>query len=129
MVKMIAVVVTASTCAGVIVTTVPVITPEVAVSTTQRVEQSTLSTTNVDVATVRVVPTTSNLRSVDEINRPVEQDLAGGDWDQQIVCQQSWPYYERSCLHDGRTAAGGLPVVRIIVTNRSAAGKTTLAGH
>jgi hypothetical protein len=121
MVKMIAVVVTASTCAGVIVTTVPVITPEVAVSTTQRVEQSTL--------TVRVVPTTSNLRSVDEINRPVEQDLAGGDWDQQIVCQQSWPYYERSCLHDGRTAAGGLPVVRIIVTNQSAAGKTTLAGH
>jgi hypothetical protein len=35
-------------------------------------------------------------------------------------CLQSWPYYERSCLRDGRQLDGNARTVRVIATGDSA---------
>jgi hypothetical protein len=35
-------------------------------------------------------------------------------------CVQSWPYYERSCLHDSRAQDGNGRSVRLIATGRPA---------
>ena len=35
-------------------------------------------------------------------------------------CLQTWPYYERSCLHDGRQQDGNGHAVRLITTGSSA---------
>ena len=45
-----------------------------------------------------------------------------GSADRKIVCAQSWPYYEASCLQDDRQPDGKARVVRIVSIDRTAAG-------
>ena len=40
------------------------------------------------------------------------------------LCTQGWPYYEQSCLRDGRRPDGKARVVRVVTPNHSNAGRT-----
>jgi hypothetical protein len=45
----------------------------------------------------------------------------GDTADAKASCFQNWPYYERSCLHDGRQEDGNARAVRVIAINQHAA--------
>ncbi len=125
MIKMISAIITAAACAGLIVSFVPGFTSEVAAGATQSVENGAPSSTTINAATaIKTVPTVSIMHGVTDIRRPGEQNLSNGSRDPKIVCEQSWPYYEPSCLHDGYSAAGNARVIRVISADRSPGGGT-----
>jgi hypothetical protein len=68
-----------------------------AVVTMPKLETAAVSTPDIGAQTVA-------------INAP---DTSGG-------CLQSWPYYERSCLRDGRQQDGNTRAVRLIATGSPA---------
>ena len=43
----------------------------------------------------------------------------------QSICTQAWPYYEQSCLHDGRQPDGKASAVRVVVLKRSVSARLT----
>ncbi len=128
MIKMISAIITAAACAGLIVSFVPDFTSEVEAGATQSVENGTPSSATINAATaIKAVPAVSIMRGVTDIRRPGEQNLSNSSRDPKIVCEQSWPYYEPSCLRDARAAAGNPRVVRVIIADRAAAAPTALA--
>ncbi len=48
-----------------------------------------------------------------------DQTVANAEPEAGVSCVQSWPYYERSCLHDGRQHDGNARTVRLIATGGS----------
>jgi hypothetical protein len=46
-----------------------------------------------------------------------------GSHDGEIICEQSWPYYEPSCLRNGTQRAGNVRIVHIIAGDHSAASR------
>jgi hypothetical protein len=127
MIKMIVAVITAAACAGLIVTFVPGFAPESAAGATQSAAHSEPSTAAVETEVVEVIPTAADIRAATDIRRAVEQNSRNGSLNPKIVCEYTWPYYEPSCLRDGRAATGGTRVVRVIITDRSASGRTAPA--
>jgi hypothetical protein len=125
MFKMIAAVIAAAACAGVIAF-LPGFTPGLAAGATQSAAPSTLSSPTINENAVEVVPT-SDMRTATDSRQPTEQNLRHGSRNPKVVCVQSWPYYEQSCLRDGRAAPGNPRVVRVIVADRSAASRAALA--
>jgi hypothetical protein len=119
--RMIAAVITAIACAGLIVTFVPGFAPEVAAGATPIVERSvvhgTPSSATIGTVAVQIVPTASHT-SMTGIRRTVEENLRNGSGSSMVVCQQSWPYYEQSCLRDGGAGDGKPRVVRVVATDR-----------
>ncbi len=43
---------------------------------------------------------------------------------QKAICAQGWPYYEPTCLRDGRQSDGKARAVRLITADGSVAGRT-----
>jgi hypothetical protein len=115
MIKKIAAIIAAAACAGVIVTLVPGFAPEVAAGTSQAVDQSAPSSVTV------IRPAEEAVPSAEDIRNAVEQNIRNGSRDRKIVCAQSWPYYDHSCLRDSRKADGNARTVRVIAADRSAA--------
>jgi hypothetical protein len=50
----------------------------------------------------------------------VQMVLDAGRYNRKIVCAESWPYYESSCLRDERQRGGNVRNIRIIHTERAA---------
>ena len=116
--KMIAAVITAIACAGLIVTFVPGFAPEVAAGATRSVEHRAPRSAMVSTAAVQVVPTASDIHTVTDIRRAVEENLRNRSGNSKVVCEQSWPYYEQSCLRDSGAVDGKPRVVRVVATDR-----------
>jgi hypothetical protein len=41
------------------------------------------------------------------------------------ACARGWPYYDLSCLHDGRRSDGAARVVRVVTADRSVADRAS----
>jgi hypothetical protein len=108
MIKKITAIIAAAACAGVIVTLVPGFAPEVAAGATQAIEPSAPRSVTVSRPAEEAVP------SAEDIRNAVEQNIRNGSRTPKIVCAQSWPYYEHSCLRDSRKAEGNTRTVRVI---------------
>ena len=54
---------------------------------------------------------------------------AGVAQDRKGACAESWPYYEPSCLHDGRQPGGRVRTVRIVSAERLALQSPGLPMH
>jgi len=104
MIKKILAIVAAAFCAGAIVEFIPEPTPADAAGASPAVRSH------------RTIISDSKKPAVFAAVRVAES--------RQALCSQSWPYYEPSCLHDGRRADGKMRVVRVIITDRSVAGST-----
>jgi hypothetical protein len=102
MIKKIMAIISAAVCAGVMVLFAPGFSPEVAAHATQPVNQTPTTAAPVKKPAQRAAPYTTDSR----------------DWPK-VVCAQSWPYYERSCLRDDRQVDGIARVVRVVATDRS----------
>ncbi len=124
MIKMITAVVAAAACAGIIITFVLSSTPEVSAYATQSVTHRTLSSAIIDAAEVEVIPT-PNIPAATDSGRSAGQN----SHNLKTVCEQSWPYYEQSCLRDVGATAGKPRIVRIVVGNQSAAGGDVPGRH
>jgi hypothetical protein len=111
MIKKIAAIIAAAACAGVMVTVVPA--PEVAAGTAQSVDEPGIISV--------IKPAETAMPTAEEIRRAVEQNIRNGSHEPKIVCAQSWPYYESSCLRDSRQANGAIHAVRMIASDRPAA--------
>jgi hypothetical protein len=127
MIKSIAVVIAAAVCAGLLVTFMPGMGPEVAAGAAQSTAHSTPDSATVNAALVGVMPSAADVRTATDVPRAAEPNLHNGSVIPKIACEQSWPYYEQSCLHDSGAVAGSPRVVRVIVTDRLAAGHPPLA--
>ena len=97
MINKLLVVVVAAAGAGAIIGLIPESAPAVAARTSHVVQSigTSISIRNKSPAAAR----TSEIRKV--------------------VCTQTWPYYERSCLQDGPRLGGKSRVVRIVTADRS----------
>ena len=113
MIKRITAVIAAAACAGVIVTFVPGLAPEVAAGASPPVDQSKPAPFNtpVEVAAANAAG----------VRNTMAQNIRDGSRDRANACVESWPYYERSCLRGGHHTDGDPSVVRVIAMDRSAA--------
>jgi hypothetical protein len=93
MIKRIAAIIAAAGCAALIVSVVP----EVAVGNSQNVGTPAASVRSID--------------RVAEAGIPVRIDTRS---QRKITCAQGWPYYEKSCLQEGRQLDGKAQMVRMI---------------
>jgi hypothetical protein len=105
MIKKILAVVAAAVCAGAIVGFVPEPAPAVAAGTSQAAR--------------------SQGTSMLDSNKPAVVAAARVPEIRKAVCTQGWPYYEQSCLHDGRRSDGKARVVRVVTASHSVAGRTS----
>ncbi len=117
MIEKITAIITAAACAGIIVTVVPGFAPEVVAGTSQTVDRSVTILAPVNKQPEAAAPAAADVR------KAVEQNVGNGSRDRKNACAQSWPYYEPSCLRDGRQADGNARVVRVIAIDRSAASR------
>ena len=102
MIKKILAIISAAACAGAIIEFIPEAAPAVAAG----------------------VSTASHGTSVSDRAKPAVLDATRIPERRKAICAQAWPYYEPSCLRDGRRADGKMRVVRVIITDRSVAGST-----
>jgi hypothetical protein len=112
MIKKIAAITAAAACAGVMVAFVPNLVPAVKASTT---DQNLPSGATIHSTLDQVRPAAADIR------KAVEQNIRNGSRERKIICTQSWPYYENSCLRDDRQTNAAHRVVRVIAANRAAA--------
>jgi hypothetical protein len=105
MFKNILAVVAAAACAAMIVGFIPPPAPAVAAETPQAVPRHANSTSDSSSLAIAVAV------SVPEISKS--------------VCARAWPYYESSCLHDGRQSDGKARDVRIITADRAVVGRSS----
>jgi hypothetical protein len=115
MIKKIAAIIAAAGCAGAIVTFVPGFALEVAAGATQPTEQ-TLSAVEMHAS----MPARPARPSAEDIRKAVEQNILNGSRSRKIVCNQSWPYYEHSCLRNVQRADAPR-AVRVVGADRSTA--------
>jgi len=116
MIRKITAITVAAACAGLLVTFVPGFAPEVAAGAPRPADQG-------EPTAIASVNTTAELAAPNaaDIRKAVEQNVGDVSRDRAIVCLESWPYYERSCLRDGRHADGSARAVRVIAMDRPAA--------
>jgi hypothetical protein len=105
MIKKILAIIAAALCAGAIVEFIPEPTPADAAGASAAAQ--------------------SHGTSISDSNKPAVFAAASIAESRKALCSQSWPYYEPSCLHDGRRTDGKMRVVRVIITDRSVAGPTS----
>ena len=103
--KAITLTIAAAACAGVMVAFVPNLVPAVEASTT---DQNVSSGATINTTLDQVRPAATDIR------KAVEQNIRNGSRKSKIACAQSWPYYDNSCLRDGRQTNAAPRVVRII---------------
>ncbi len=113
MIKKISAIIVAVACAGIMVTAVSGFAPEVAADTSRSIDQTVPTVVSVNNPAEVAAPSAADIR------KAVEQNIRNGSRDPKIVCAQSWPYYEQSCLRDSRQADGNAHVVRFIAIDRS----------
>jgi hypothetical protein len=118
MIKKIAAIIAAAACAGAMVAFVPGFAPETASGATQATEMNALAADPVTAAADKAAPTAA------EIQKAVAQNLLNGSHNPKIICAQSWPNYDQSCLQNGQRADSGARVVRVIATDRAHAART-----
>jgi hypothetical protein len=114
MFEKIAAVITAAACAGVIVTLVPGFAPEIAARASPPADRSVSTVARIDKPMEVSAPNAADIR------KTVEQNIGYGSGMGTSICEQTWPYYGRSCLLDGNRTAGNVRVVRVINMERSA---------
>jgi hypothetical protein len=114
MFKKISAIIAAAACAGVMVAFVPNLVPAVKASTT---DQNLSSGATINSTLDQVRPAAADIR------KAVEQNIRNGSRNPKIVCAQSWPYYDNSCLRDGRQTNAAPRVVRVIAADRAAASR------
>jgi hypothetical protein len=117
MIKKIAAIVAAASCAGFVVAFVPGAL-ETASGATQAPETSAPAVDPVTAAAGKTTPGAA------EIEKAVAQNLRNGSHNPKIICAQSWPNYGPSCLHDHQRAEGTVRVVRVIATDGAHAART-----
>jgi hypothetical protein len=118
MIKKIAAIVAAAACAGAMVAFVPGFAPETASGATQAAETNGPAVDPVTVAAEKTAPTAA------EIQKAVAQNLRSGSHNPKIICAQSWPNYDQSCLQSGQSPDKPARVVRIIATDRAHAARS-----
>jgi len=114
MIEKIAAVITAAACAGVIVSLVPGFAPEIAARASPPADRSVSTVARIDKPMEVSAPNAADIR------KTVEQNIGNGTGIGTGICEQTWPYYGRSCLFDGNRTAGNVRVVRVINMERSA---------
>ena len=67
----------------------------------------------------------SQAMSISDRAKPVVADAARVAERGGAICSQVWPYYDPACWRDARGSAGKMRVVRVIVADRSVAGRTS----
>lgn len=112
MIRKITAVIAAAACAGVLVTFVPGLAPEVAAGASPPVDQSKAAPIN--------KPAEAAAANAADVRNAMEQDVRDGSRNPANACVESWPYYERSCLRGGHHTDGAPRVVRVIAMDRSA---------
>jgi hypothetical protein len=118
--KKLAAVIASAACAGLIVTIGSSFAPEVAAGASPSVDRSAPSGVTANTPAAEVVPTAAEIRTAGNVRGSVEQNVSDRSRNLKIVCEHSWPYYESSCIRDGRQA-GGVRAVRLIAADRPAA--------
>jgi hypothetical protein len=103
MIKNILAIAAAAVCAGAIVGFIPEPAPAVAAGTPQAVQAQVTDNSG------------SNRPAVAAAHVP---EIHGAG------CTQGWPYYETSCLRDGRRPDGKARVVRVVTGNHAIAART-----
>ena len=98
-------IVAAAACAAVIVGFIPPPAPAVAAGTSQAVPPHATSISDSS------SPAIGAAVRIPEIRKS--------------VCTQAWPYYEPSCLHDGRRSDGKARVVRVVTADRAVVGRSS----
>ena len=104
MIKKILAIVAAAACGAVIVGFIPPPAPAVAAGTSQAVPPHATSISDSS------SPAIGAAVRIPEIRKS--------------VCTQAWPYYEPSCLHDGRSD-GKARVVRVVTADRAVVGRSS----
>ena len=112
MIRKITAVIAAAVCAGVLVTFVPGLAPEVAAGASPPVDQSKAAPFN--------KPAEVAAANAADVRNAMEQNIRDGSRNRANACVESWPYYERSCLRGGHHTDGDPRVVRVIAMDRSA---------
>ncbi len=115
MIKKITAAIVAAACASFIVTLAPGLAPEVAAHASPPADRSVSTVARIDKPMEVSAPNAADIR------KTVEQNIGYGSGMGTSICEQTWPYYGRSCLLDGNQAAGNVRVVRFIDLGRSAA--------
>ncbi len=105
MIKKVLAIIAAAACAGAIIEFIPEAAPAVAAGMSAAAQ--------------------SHGTSVSDGAKSAVLDAARIDNHGKAVCAQAWPYYEPTCLHDGRRSDGKVRVVRVIVADGSAASHTS----
>jgi hypothetical protein len=116
MIKKITAIVTAAGCAGVMVTFVPGIAPDVAAGASRPIDWSAPTVIRVEKPSEVAAPNAADIRNA------LDQNFREGNSDRNIC--GGWPYYNQSCLSDSREASGKPRAVRIIAIDRSASIRT-----
>ena len=115
MLKQIMAIAAAVSCAGFVVTFVPEFAPEVMAGTSHPVEWGTQNAATATMPAALPAPAATGIRNA------VAPNWRSSSRNPKIICENSWPYYEQSCLRGGRQADGSVRTVRIIAADRSAA--------
>ncbi len=102
MIKKILAIISAAACAGAIIEFIPEAAPAVAAG----------------------VSTASHGTSVSDRAKPAVLDATRIPERRKAICAQAWPYYEPTCLRDGRQSDGKARAVRLITADGSVAGRT-----
>jgi hypothetical protein len=118
MIKKVSAIIAAAACAGVMVAFVPGFAPETAKGATQAAETSAPAIDPVITAAAE-----KTAPSAAEIEKAVAQNLRNGSHNPKIICAQSWPNYDQSCLQSGQSPAKPARVVRVIATDRAHAAR------
>ena len=105
MIKNILAIAAAAVCAGAIVGFIPAPAPAIAAGTPQAVQSQGLISS--------------------ESNKPAVVAAAHVPEIRKAGCTQGWPYYDPSCLHDGRRPDGKARAVRVVTVNHAIAGRTS----
>jgi hypothetical protein len=120
MIKKLMAIITAAACAGIMVTVVPGFAPEVAANTMPPLELRASTIAPVRNVVDATAPSAADIRKAFE-RKAIEQNIRGGSRGGSGACEQGWPYYDQSCLRDGRRVDGNAGVARVIAMDRSAA--------
>ncbi len=114
MIEKIAAVIASAACAAVIVTLVPGFAPEIAARASPPADRSVSTVAHID------MPIAMTAQNAADVRNTVEQNIGNGSRIGTSTCEQTWPYYGRSCLLEGNQTAGNVRVVRVIDMERSA---------
>jgi hypothetical protein len=100
-------------CAALVWTFVPEFSPGVMADTSQPVEWNMWNAATASMPAALPVPAATDIRNA------VAPTWRNRSRDPMNNCENSWPYYEQSCLRGGSQAGGRMRPVRVIAADRS----------